>query len=78
MRARSSGRSRSLPQLKPFPTPSLRMSKPPPPGIYVPAVLFFKEDDELDEEAIKAHVIRLAQVLNSRFATDLRLKQPYL
>ncbi len=54
------------------------MSKPPPPGIYVPAVLFFKEDDELDEEAIKAHVLRLAQVLNSRFATDLRLKQPYL
>ncbi|KAH9063966.1 aldolase [Lactarius vividus] len=37
------------------------MSKPPPPGIYVPAVLFFKEDDELDEEAIKAHVLRLAK-----------------
>ena len=39
------------------------MSKPPPPGIYVPAVLFFKEDEELDEEAIKTHVLRLAQVL---------------
>ena len=39
------------------------MSKPPLPGIYVPAVLFFKEDEELDEEAIKTHVLRLAQVL---------------
>ena len=38
-------------------------SKPPPPGIYVPAVLFFKEDEEIDEEAIKAHILRLAQVL---------------
>ncbi|KAF8273370.1 aldolase, partial [Lactarius quietus] len=30
-------------------------------GIYVPAVLFFKEDEEIDEEATKAHVLRLAQ-----------------
>jgi hypothetical protein len=37
-------------------------SKPPPPGIYVPAVLFFKEDEELDEEAIKLHTLHLAQV----------------
>ncbi|KAH9052879.1 aldolase [Lactarius deliciosus] len=37
------------------------MFKPPPPGIYVPAVLFFKEDDELDEESIKAHILRLAK-----------------
>jgi dihydrodipicolinate synthase/N-acetylneuraminate lyase len=38
------------------------MSNPPPQGIYVPAVLFFKENEELDEEAIKSHVLRLAQV----------------
>jgi len=42
--------------------PQMSESKPPPPGIYVPAVLFFKEDEELDEEAIKSHVLRLAQV----------------
>ncbi|KAH9998829.1 aldolase [Russula compacta] len=36
-------------------------SKPPPRGIYVPAVLFFKENEDLDEEAIKSHVLRLAQ-----------------
>jgi len=36
-------------------------SKPPPPGIYVPAVLFFKENEDLDEDAIKSHVLRLAQ-----------------
>jgi hypothetical protein len=43
----------------------------------VPAVLFFKEDEELDEEAIKKHVLRLAQVLTFEIytrATDLRLK----
>ena len=39
------------------------MSKPPPPGIYVPAVLFFKEDEELDYEAIQKHILRLAQVV---------------
>ncbi|PPQ71450.1 hypothetical protein CVT24_011962 [Panaeolus cyanescens] len=33
----------------------------PPPGIYVPAVLFFDEHEELDEPSIKAHVLRLAQ-----------------
>ncbi|KAI0067345.1 aldolase [Artomyces pyxidatus] len=36
-------------------------STPPPPGIYVPAVLFFTEDEELDVLAIKSHVLRLAQ-----------------
>jgi hypothetical protein len=52
------------------------MSKPPPPGIYVPAVLFFKEDEELDEEAIIKHVTRLAQVLTFEIytrATDIRV-----
>ncbi|KZV65518.1 dihydrodipicolinate synthetase [Peniophora sp. CONT] len=33
----------------------------PPPGYYVPAVTFFKADDELDFDAIKAHVLRLAE-----------------
>ncbi|KAI0267650.1 aldolase [Gloeopeniophorella convolvens] len=37
------------------------MSRPPPPGIYVPAVLFFQENEELDEDAVKSHVLRLAQ-----------------
>jgi dihydrodipicolinate synthase/N-acetylneuraminate lyase len=36
-------------------------SKPPPPGIYVPAVLFFKKNEDIDEEATKMHVLRLAQ-----------------
>lgn len=57
------------------------MSKPPPPGIYVPAVLFFSEDEELDDEAIMMHVLRLAQVLKIEICTrttDLHLKQPYL
>jgi 4-hydroxy-2-oxoglutarate aldolase len=35
------------------------MSNAPPPGVYVPAVLFFK-DDELDIPAIEAHILRLA------------------
>ena len=35
---------------------------PPPPGIYVPAVLFFKENEDIDEEATKLHVLHLAQV----------------
>ncbi|KAI0325444.1 dihydrodipicolinate synthetase [Cubamyces sp. BRFM 1775] len=33
----------------------------PPPGVYVPAVVFFDENEELDLEAIKAHVLRLAR-----------------
>ncbi|KAF8626398.1 hypothetical protein AX17_006565 [Amanita inopinata Kibby_2008] len=37
------------------------MSSAPPPGIYVPAVLFFTEDEELDIPTIQAHVMRLAQ-----------------
>jgi len=38
------------------------MSKPPPPGFYVPAVLFMQENEEFDIPAIKAHILRLAQV----------------
>lgn len=34
----------------------------PPPGYYVPAVLFFDETEELDEPAIQAHILRLAEV----------------
>ncbi|KAJ8586938.1 aldolase [Rhizopogon salebrosus TDB-379] len=33
----------------------------PPPGVYVPAVLFFKENEDFDVPAIKSHVLRLAQ-----------------
>ncbi|TFY81902.1 hypothetical protein EWM64_g2107 [Hericium alpestre] len=36
-------------------------SAPPPPGIYVPAILFFKENEDFEVPAIKAHVLRLAQ-----------------
>jgi len=36
-------------------------STPPSTGIYVPAVIFFDEKDELDVDAIKAHVLRLAR-----------------
>ncbi|KAF9485244.1 aldolase [Pholiota conissans] len=36
-------------------------SLPPPPGYYVPAVLFFDENEELDFPAIEAHVLRLAK-----------------
>ncbi|TBU24026.1 dihydrodipicolinate synthetase [Dichomitus squalens] len=36
-------------------------STPPPPGVYVPAVLFFDENEDLDLSSIKAHVLRLAQ-----------------
>jgi 4-hydroxy-2-oxoglutarate aldolase len=41
------------------------MSIPPPPGIYVPAVLFFNENEDLDFPSIKSHVLRLAQVRSS-------------
>jgi len=34
----------------------------PPPGYYVPAVLFFDEQENFDVLAIKAHVLRLAEV----------------
>ncbi|KAJ7591550.1 hypothetical protein C8J56DRAFT_935832 [Mycena floridula] len=37
------------------------MSVAPPPGYYVPAVLFFTEDEEFDIPSIKAHTLRLAQ-----------------
>ncbi|KAF7794514.1 hypothetical protein EIP86_005648 [Pleurotus ostreatoroseus] len=33
----------------------------PPMGVYVPAVVWFDANDELDDTAIKAHVLRLAQ-----------------
>ncbi|KAF8513105.1 hypothetical protein BU17DRAFT_53575 [Hysterangium stoloniferum] len=36
------------------------MSIAPPPGVYVPAVIFFK-DDELDIQAVQSHVLRLAR-----------------
>ncbi|KAG6913337.1 hypothetical protein DXG01_007596 [Tephrocybe rancida] len=37
------------------------MSSAPPPGIYVPAVLFFDEEENFDVPAIQSHVLRLAQ-----------------
>ena len=43
-------------------TPAMSDHQPPPPGIYVPAVLFFKENEDIDEEATKSHVLHLAQV----------------
>ncbi|KAJ7284847.1 hypothetical protein C8J57DRAFT_1289642 [Mycena rebaudengoi] len=36
-------------------------SSPPPNGFYVPAVLFFTAQEELDVPAIQSHVLRLAQ-----------------
>ncbi|KAG6833383.1 hypothetical protein H0H87_008000 [Tephrocybe sp. NHM501043] len=36
------------------------MSLAPPPGIYVPAVLFFQENEDFDVPAIQSHVLRLA------------------
>ncbi|CAE6459736.1 unnamed protein product [Rhizoctonia solani] len=36
------------------------MSTAPPPGIYVPAVLFFDNNEELDFPSIKSHILRLA------------------
>jgi len=36
-------------------------SHPPPPGVYVPAVLFFDDNEEFDIPAIKAHILRLAK-----------------
>ncbi|KAJ7274487.1 hypothetical protein B0H12DRAFT_1088940 [Mycena haematopus] len=37
------------------------MALPPPPGYYVPAVLFFDANEEFDVPAIQSHVLRLAQ-----------------
>ncbi|KAK0204578.1 hypothetical protein DFS33DRAFT_668230 [Desarmillaria ectypa] len=37
------------------------MSNPPPPGYYVPAVLFMTENEDFDVPAIKAHILRLAK-----------------
>ncbi|CAE6447982.1 unnamed protein product [Rhizoctonia solani] len=36
------------------------MSRVPPPGIYVPAVLFFDPNEDLDFASIKSHILRLA------------------
>lgn len=38
------------------------MSTAPPPGIYVPAVLFLQENEDFDIPAIKSHILRLAEV----------------
>lgn len=50
---------------------------PPPPGVYVPAVLFLDQNEELDEEAIKQHILRLAQVSipagSVQIVTDARM-----
>lgn len=50
---------------------------PPPPGVYVPAVLFLDQNEELDEEAIKQHILRLAQVSiltgSIQIVTDVRI-----
>ncbi|KAF8920093.1 hypothetical protein CPB85DRAFT_1211695 [Mucidula mucida] len=37
------------------------MSTPPPPGYYVPAVLFMTESEDFDVPAIQSHIIRLAK-----------------
>lgn len=50
------------------------MSLPPPPGIYVPTVLFFHEDEALDIPTIKAHILRLAQV---DLVVSLLFSQPH-
>jgi hypothetical protein len=48
-------------------TLAMSESQPPPPGIYVPAVLFLKENEDIDEEALISHVIHLAQVHTLEF-----------
>lgn len=39
-------------------------SLPPPNGVYVPAVLFMDQNEDLDISSITSHVLRLAQVGN--------------
>ncbi|THH30982.1 hypothetical protein EUX98_g3227 [Antrodiella citrinella] len=39
----------------------MTVSSPPPHGVYVPAVLFMDENEDLDIPAIQSHVLRLAQ-----------------
>jgi dihydrodipicolinate synthase/N-acetylneuraminate lyase len=34
---------------------------PPPPGIYVPTVTFFEDDDSLDTETTAKHAVRMAE-----------------
>ncbi|KAH9838310.1 dihydrodipicolinate synthetase [Rhodofomes roseus] len=36
-------------------------STPPPSGVYVPAVLYFDENEDFDVPAIQAHILRLAK-----------------
>jgi hypothetical protein len=43
-------------------------SSAPPPGVYVPAVLFFDKDEEFDWPAIEAHLLRLAKVRHPRMS----------
>lgn len=38
------------------------MAAPPPPGVYVPIVVFFDDNEDLDVRAIEYHVLRLAEV----------------
>ena len=57
-----------------FPRPrAMSESKPPPPGIYVPAILFLKENEDIDEEAQKSHILHLAQVQTLDFLRDRTL-----
>ncbi|KAG5635922.1 hypothetical protein H0H81_009663 [Sphagnurus paluster] len=51
------------------------MSIAPPPGIYVPAVLFFDEKENFDVPAIKLHILRLAQVASSLFESHDERKE---
>jgi hypothetical protein len=41
---------------------SLQLVSDSPPGFYVPAVLFFDENEDLHLLSVQAHVLRLAQV----------------
>lgn len=39
-----------------------KRSPAPPPGIYVPAVIFYNEDESIDDGPTAEHVLRLAKV----------------
>ena len=47
------------------------MPNAPPEGIYVPAVVFYNEKDELDIPSIQAHVLRLANVSSMGLITHI-------
>lgn len=52
-------------------------SGPPPPGVYVPAVLFFNPGSEdIDEEAYKKHILRLAEVRMDFMQSRTRAHKP--